>query len=158
EAHGVGVAVGPDLTAEFGRAEETIIRDMLAPSDVISVGYMSYVVTTTDGRVFTGLLAAESATSVTLRQAGGKDQVILRNDIEELHAVPLSLMPDNFAKLLTPTDAANVIAWIRQPTNQRTLVDDNLDLISSLTEGTGDAEFESTDVNSGKVSLRVTPP
>jgi putative heme-binding domain-containing protein len=158
QAHDVGVAVGPDLTAEFGRAEATIIRDILAPSDVISPGYLSYMVATTDGQVFTGLLAAETATSVTLREPGGKEQVILRNNIDELRAMQLSLMPDNLAKLLTPADAANVIAWLRQPTQRRLLIDDNLDLVASLTEGSGEAEFESSDVQSGRLSLRVTPP
>src|SRR5262249_52116073 len=32
QAHGLGHAVGPDLSGEFRRAEETIIRDVLAPS------------------------------------------------------------------------------------------------------------------------------
>src|SRR5262249_14414736 len=36
QAHGLGHAVGPDLGAEFQRAEETIIRDVLAPSETIS--------------------------------------------------------------------------------------------------------------------------
>ena len=48
------------------------------------------MVTTTDGRVFTGLLAAETATSVTLREPGGKEQVILRNNIDELRDATLA--------------------------------------------------------------------
>jgi HEAT repeat protein len=31
QAHGIGFAVGPDLSSEFQRAEETIIKDILAP-------------------------------------------------------------------------------------------------------------------------------
>ena len=31
QAHGTGFAVGPDLSSEFQRAEETIIKDVLAP-------------------------------------------------------------------------------------------------------------------------------
>ena len=49
QAHGLGHAVGPDLSAEFQRAEETILRDVLAPSDTISPGYVTYSVAT-DGR------------------------------------------------------------------------------------------------------------
>ena len=70
QAHGLGVTipVGPDLSSEFQRAEETIIRDILAPSDVISPGYMTYIVATKSGQVFSGLLASESPTSITLKQ------------------------------------------------------------------------------------------
>jgi putative heme-binding domain-containing protein len=154
----LGFAVGPDLTAEFGRAEEAFIRDILAPSDTISVGYTTYNLLTTDGRIFNGLLAAETPTSVTLREAGGKDQVILRKDIDELRALPTSLMIDNFAKDLSPADVANVIAWLRQPTSRRVLVDENLDLVWLLNQGDGAAEFDFKDVLNGRVSLRITPP
>jgi mono/diheme cytochrome c family protein len=50
QAHGLGHAVGPDLSAEFQRAEEAIVRDMLAPSDTISPGYVTYTVATTAGQ------------------------------------------------------------------------------------------------------------
>jgi putative membrane-bound dehydrogenase-like protein len=157
-AHEVGVAVGPDLTAEFGRAEEAFIRDIVAPSDTISAGFNTYNLVTTDGHIYNGMLAAETPTSVTLREPGGKEQVVLRKDIDELHVLPTSLMIDDFAKQLKPADVANVIAWLRQPTSRRVLVDDNLDLVTLLTEGDGGAAFESSDVLNGRVSLRVTPP
>jgi putative heme-binding domain-containing protein len=157
-AHDVGFAVGPDLTAEFGRAEEAYIRDIVAPSETISAGYTTYSVVTTDGRILNGLLAAETPTSVTLREAGGKDQMILRKDIDELRALPTSLMIDNLSKELTPADVANVIAWLRRPTSRRVLVDENLDLVTHLNQGDGAAEFESQDVLNGKVSLRISPP
>jgi putative membrane-bound dehydrogenase-like protein len=157
-AHDLGFAVGPDLTAEFGRAEEAYIRDILAPSETISAGYTTYNLITIDGRILNGLLAAETPTSITMREAGGKDQVILRKDIDELRALPTSLMIDNLSKELSPADVANVIAWLRQPTSRRVLVDENLDLVSHLNQGDGAAEFESKDVLNGKVSLRITPP
>jgi putative membrane-bound dehydrogenase-like protein len=158
QAHGLGFAVGPNLTAEFSRAEETIIRDILAPNDAVASGYWTCEVMTIDGRVFTGLLASESATSVTLRGPDGKEQIILRNDIEGFRSLPVSLMPDNLAKVVSPNDVANVIAWLRQPSEQAVLLDDNLDLVSLLNEGAGEAEFESTDVHVGRVSLRISPP
>ncbi len=119
QAHGLGTAVGPDLSAEFQRAEETILRDILAPGDVISPGYATYSVVTTAGQVFSGILASESPTSVTLRQPEGKEQVILRKDIEELRVAAISLMPEDLAKTLTPEDAADAIAWLRRPPPRR---------------------------------------
>ena len=40
-------AVGPDLTSEFRRAEETIVHDILAPSATIVGGYETTVETGT---------------------------------------------------------------------------------------------------------------
>lgn len=158
QAHGVGYAVGPDLTSEFGRAEETIVRDILAPNEALAAGYLTCTITTTEGRILTGLLAAESATSVTLHEPEGKEQIVLRKDIEGIRSVPISLMPDDLAKLLKPEDVANVVAWLRQPSQRLVLVDDNLNLVGLLNEGAGSAEFESSDMFAGKLSLRITPP
>ena len=158
EAHGTGFAAGPDLSSEFQRAEETIIRDILAPSQSISAGYVTYSVITDSGRVFTGLLASESPTSITLKQQEGKQQVILRNEIEELKVSPVSMMPADLIATLQPQDVADVIAWLRQPQDRVLLLDDNESLALSLNEGKGTAEFTASDKFSGESSLRVTPP
>jgi putative membrane-bound dehydrogenase-like protein len=158
QAHGIGVAVGPDLSSEFQRAEETIIKDILAPSETISSGYMTYSVATTAGHVFNGLLASESPTSVTLKLPEGKQQVILRNEIEELRVSPISMMPEDLAKQTKPKDVADVIAWLRQPQRNVVLLDDNHNLAVALNEGAGTAEFTTSDKFSGEASLMVTPP
>ncbi|MCC7338277.1 MAG: c-type cytochrome [Pirellulaceae bacterium] len=158
QAHGIGVAVGPDLSSEFQRAEETIIKDILAPSQTISAGYMTYAVLTISGRVFTGLLASESPTSITLKQQEGKQQVILRNEIDELKVSPVSMMPADLIATLQPQDVADVIAWLRQPQDQIVLLDDNEHLALALNQGDGTAEFTTSDKFSGEASLRVNPP
>ena len=94
QVRGLGFAVGPDLGAEFQRAEEAILKDILAPSETISAGFSTYVVETKAGQSFNGVLASESATSVTLRQAAGLDQTVLRKDIARVFSLPVSLMPD----------------------------------------------------------------
>jgi putative heme-binding domain-containing protein len=122
-ADGVGTAVGPDLAAEFQRSPETILKDILAPNDTIAAGYATYVVETSSGHVFSGVLALESAKSLSLRLAEGKEQTVLRKDIERLSSTQLSLMPENLAESLAPSDVTDVIAWLarrreRQPENR----------------------------------------
>ncbi len=170
QAHGLGVTipVGPDLSSEFQRAEETLIRDVLAPSEVISPGYMTFTVATKSGQVFSGLLASESPTSLTLKQppkigaesqsTEGTLQVILRNEIDELRTSAVSLMPEDLVKTLKPQDLADVIAWLRQPQGRVVLLDDNHSLAAALNEGTGTAEFITSDKFSGESCLRITPP
>ncbi|MBC8242796.1 MAG: c-type cytochrome [Verrucomicrobia bacterium] len=156
-AHGIGFAVGPDLTAEFRRAEETIVRDILAPSAVIVAGHETYTVETTDGRVLSGLLAGESAASLTLAMAGGVRLDVLRKEIRSLKSLDVSLMPESLAVALQPSDVANVIAWLRQPPMRRVLFDDSPAFVDRLTEGSGTATVVTDDRHSGSASLRVTP-
>ena len=158
QAHGSGTAVGPDLSSEFQRAEETIIQDILAPSQSISAGYVTYTVVTDSGRVFTGLLASESPTSLTLKQPEGKQRVILRNEIEQLRVSPISMMPEDLVKSLQPQDVADLISWLRQPQDRVVLLEDNHTLATALSHGTGTATFTTTDQFSGESSLLVTPP
>ena len=165
QAHGLGFAVGPDLGAEFQRAEDAILKDILAPNDTISAGYPTYVVETPSGQSYNGILASESATSVTLRQPTGIEQVILRKDIVRFDSLPVSLMPEALAQTLQPQDAADVIAWLRKAGGEKTTValnrvvlfDDEPDFIAKLTEGDGRASLESQGAFAGKVCLAVTP-
>ena len=153
-----GFAVGPDLSAEFQRAEEAIVRDILAPSETITAGYAAYNVVTSDGRVFSGLLSLESAGSLTLRMPGGKEETILRKDLESIAAMSVSIMPEELAKLLSAADVADLIAWLRAPTSRVVLVDDDERFAAQLTEGGGEAEFTAGSAFSGARALRVTPP
>jgi putative membrane-bound dehydrogenase-like protein len=115
QAHGVGVAVGPALAGEAKQPEETLLVSILAPNAQITGGYTTYTLLTTAGQVFTGLLAADTASSVTLKQQEGKTQTVLRKEIESLSASPVSLMPESLAKALSPQDVADILAWLRDP-------------------------------------------
>ena len=156
-AHGIGFAVGPDLTEEFRRAEETIVRDILAPSAVIVAGHETYTVETTDGRILSGMLSGESANSLTLTLPGSVQLDVLRKDVRSLKSLDVSLMPESLAVVLKPSDVANVIAWLRQPPTRRVLFDDSPGFVDLLTEGSGSATVVTGDKYSGSASLRITP-
>jgi putative membrane-bound dehydrogenase-like protein len=115
QAHGVGVAVGPALAGEAKQPEETLLVSILAPNAQITGGYTTYTLLTTGGQVFTGLLAADTASSVTLKQQEGKTQTVLRKEIDSLVASPVSLMPESLGKALSPQDVADILAWLRDP-------------------------------------------
>lgn len=165
QAHGLGFAVGPDLNAEFQRAEEMILKDILVPNETISAGYETYAIETGAGQSLNGILASESATSVTLRQPTGIEQAILRKEIVRLESLPVSLMPEALAQTLEPKDAANVIAWLRRAPGETAaaprrvvLFDDEPDFIAKLNQGDGRATLERTGAFAGTACLSVTPP
>jgi putative heme-binding domain-containing protein len=111
---GKGFAVGPDLAAVQNRPDESLLIDIFDPSSTITVGFKAYTVTTRSGKVFTGVLAAETATSITLRREQGAEDTILRREIESITASTKSLMPDGLEKEVRPQDLANLLGYLRQ--------------------------------------------
>jgi putative membrane-bound dehydrogenase-like protein len=107
-----GSEVGPDLLGQLGMAEESLLREMLMPSERIRPGYETTLVETRDGGVLTGLLKSDGATSLTLVQSGGVEQVLLRKDLMSVRRLATSLMP-SFAAGLKPADLAGLLAWLR---------------------------------------------
>jgi putative heme-binding domain-containing protein len=85
---------------------------ILDPNRALESKFAAFTVATVDGRILSGLIASESATSVTLRRQEGKDEVLLRSEIEEMSASGQSLMPEGLEKDLSPRDLADLIAYI----------------------------------------------
>jgi len=74
--------------------------------------YINYTVNTQDGRTFTGVITAETATAITLRRAEGQSDTVLRANIDELQSTGLSLMPEGLEKQVTPKEMADLIAYL----------------------------------------------
>ncbi|MGH9341935.1 MAG: PVC-type heme-binding CxxCH protein, partial [Acidobacteriota bacterium] len=67
----MGAEVGPDLlNLTSRRSKGFLLIQILDPNLDITPGYESYTIETKDGRLLSGVIANESATSVTLRRRG----------------------------------------------------------------------------------------
>jgi putative heme-binding domain-containing protein len=115
EMQGVGHKLGPDLASIASRQSDLLIADILDPSRQVLPDYLNYIVVTTDGRVLSGLIAGETTESLTLRREEGRQETILRRDIEELRSTGKSIMPDGLEKLITPEQLADLLEFMRQP-------------------------------------------
>ncbi len=109
---GVGSAVGPDLAALANKSGRYLLGEILDPSRNLDSRYAEYVANTKDGRSVTGVLAGETATGITLRGKEGKEDTILRADLEKLRGSPKSLMPDGLEKDLPPQAMADLLAYL----------------------------------------------
>jgi putative membrane-bound dehydrogenase-like protein len=107
-----GHVVGPDLAAIGNRGAEAILLAVLDPNREVNPQYVNYTLRTTDGRTVTGMIAAETATSVTLRRAEGTSDTILREEIEALRSSGASLMPEGLEKQIPPDELADIIAYL----------------------------------------------
>jgi putative heme-binding domain-containing protein len=112
KVEGTGHELGPNLAAMKNRGPETILLNVLDPNREVNPQYLSYVLVTGEGKTLTGIVAAESATSVTLKRADGQGDEVLRSDIEELRSTGLSLMPEGLEKEIDQTAMADVIAYL----------------------------------------------
>jgi putative membrane-bound dehydrogenase-like protein len=110
--NGVGHEVGPDLAALVNKSAEYLLAEILDPSRNLDNRYVEYKAYTTDGRTLTGLLAAETAAGITLRQAEGKDVVLIRADLDSLKSTGKSLMPEGLEKDVTPAMMADLITYL----------------------------------------------
>ena len=157
-----GTHFGPDLMGELGVAEETLARHLLLPSERIRPGFETTLVETHAGTSFAGLLHEDGATSLTLRQPGGVEKIVLRKDVKGVSRAAVSLMP-SFADALPPADVANLLAWLRgnlkaPPPGRAMLFDEESGFAAQLNKGGGRAEVISTKPFSGALCLSITPP
>lgn len=111
--NGVGHNVGPDISDTRARARDALLYDILDPNRRVDPKFTEYVAVTTDGRLFNGLMIAESSDSVTLRQPEGREQTLLRSDIEELKSTNKSLMPEGIERDVTVEQMADVLEFLK---------------------------------------------
>lgn len=110
---GEGKEVGPDLTGVRTQPDEALLLHILVPNHEIVPGFTNYLVETLEGEILSGLIAAETPTSLTLRQPGGDEQTVLRSEIASIRSTSLSLMPQELEKTMERQDLADLIGFLR---------------------------------------------
>ena len=108
-----GFAIGPDLTTSQDRDSAAILSHVLDPNRYVAPNYVQYVVVDTDGRTYTGMIAAQTATSITLKREKEQTDTLLRANIDELAATGKSLMPEGLEKEINLQQMADLIAYVR---------------------------------------------
>jgi putative heme-binding domain-containing protein len=110
---GQGHAVGPNLAALADKTPADFLNAILDPNAVVEPRFVAYNIETKDGRSLSGIVNAETATTLTLVQGGGAQETVLRSDIQEMRASGLSLMPEGLEQNMSPQDLANLIAYLK---------------------------------------------
>ncbi len=108
-----GSALGPDLTASPSGDSAALLANILDPNASVQPTYVQYVILDQSGRTYSGIVSAETATSLTLRRGEGAQETILRSQIAEMSSTGLSLMPEGFEKTISRPDMADLVAFLR---------------------------------------------
>ncbi|MDB6022859.1 MAG: Heme-binding protein [Pedosphaera sp.] len=109
---GMGFAVGPDLVSAKSNGKEKLLVSILDPSREVAPQYMAFNIETKDGESYVGIIANEATASVTVRQAYGKEDVILRSNMRGMKSQSQSLMPEGLEAGMKPQDLANLLEFI----------------------------------------------
>lgn len=96
---GKGGKIAADLTVSVHRSPDAVMRDILKPSVSINPDYVSYTILTDSGRALTGLFQSTDEKQITFVDSAAKTHRIARDEIEDIRASSVSLMPNSFDKL-----------------------------------------------------------
>jgi putative heme-binding domain-containing protein len=111
---GAGGQVGPDLTSIGTSAPvDYLIESILLPNKAVKENYHALVVSTQDGRFFTGIKVRETNTEIVLRTAEDREQIIPVKEIEE-RSPGGSLMPEGLADNLTRAELVDLVRFLSE--------------------------------------------
>ena len=109
----IGVNVGPDIGDTRDKLSAYLLMNILDPNRAVDANFFGYTLITKQGKPYTGLIKSETAASITMRLPEGKEETILRTDVDELKTNGLSLMPVGFEKNITVEQMADLISFLK---------------------------------------------
>jgi putative heme-binding domain-containing protein len=110
---GAGGNVGPDLSQvgkKYTRAQ--LLESLLEPSRTVEPAYVAYLLETSDGKFYTGLLAERNDREVVLKVVGDKEVRVAAGKVERLAPQSKSLMPELLLRDLTAEQAADLVEFL----------------------------------------------
>ncbi|MDA7503959.1 c-type cytochrome, partial [bacterium] len=109
----LGNDFGAKLSALSNKPDDFYLTAILDPNAAAEAKYRGYTIATEDGKIYSGLIMEETATSLKLIRPDGKPELILRTNVEEIVNTGRSFMPEGLEKTLSPQQIADIIAFIK---------------------------------------------
>ncbi len=111
---GQGGQIGPDLSM-IGKkgSKENLFESLLYPSKAIADQFVSWKLDSEDGQSITGLLVGETETTLTVRDANGKDYQFAVKGTERKKSLQ-SIMPEGLVATLTEDELVDVVEYLMQ--------------------------------------------
>jgi putative heme-binding domain-containing protein len=109
---GEGGLTGPDLSNLIHRDARSVERDIREPSAILHPDYVTYLAELKNGDSLTGFIRSQGDDSIRLFDADGKDTVVPRTDLRNLHPTGQSLMPTGLLDTLKPDDVRDLLTFL----------------------------------------------
>lgn len=111
---GEGGIIGPDLTGSNRTNTEYVLSNVLNPSDEIQDAYKMVVITTRDGRTYSGNIVGENTRQVNLRIVGQEEVALNKSDIQSREETEVSMMPPGLFETLSDGEVLDLVAFLKQ--------------------------------------------
>ena len=111
---GTGGKIGPELTGSNRANLDYILTNVMDPSALIGKDYIAHVVSTTDGRVLTGLIRTEDKDALTL-QTANETVVVPLKEVESRKPSSESMMPADQWLPLSDHEIRSLVAYLASP-------------------------------------------
>jgi putative membrane-bound dehydrogenase-like protein len=111
--YGKGGNIGPDLTGSNRGSLDYLLFNVLNPSGEIQEDYKLVVVTTRDGRTYSGNVVSENTRQLTMRIVGQEAVVINKSDIQSREVQPTSLMPIGLFDPLSESEVLDLVKYLQ---------------------------------------------
>ena len=108
-----GGKIGPNLTSYKRDDLRGMLMNIVNPSLEIREGFENFVVFTSDGRMLNGFIADQDSRVVVLKGADAQTLIIPREEIDDMQAIPRSIMPEGILKKFTPQQIRDLFAYLR---------------------------------------------
>lgn len=108
-----GGLVGPNLGAIGGiRTRADLLESIIFPSASLARGYETVVIVTKSGTTLTGVITRETADALVLTNSQRIEQKVIRTEIEQMTASPVSTMPAGIDQTLNPEELRDILAYL----------------------------------------------
>jgi putative heme-binding domain-containing protein len=107
-----GNAIGPDLTGYDRGSADFWLDNIFNPSMEIREGFGAYIVKLKNGQILTGLMDAQDASGIVIKDIAGNKTPVKQADIESLEASPVSLMPEALTTGMSDADLKDFFGYL----------------------------------------------
>jgi len=107
-----GGQIGPDLTGYDRANPDFWLDNLFIPSAEIREGFGAYIVKTKGGQILTGLMDAQDASGIVIKDMAGNKTALKQTDIEKMEASPISLMPEGLTTGMSDADLKDFFAYL----------------------------------------------
>ena len=111
--YGKGGNIGPELTGSNRANVDYLLTNVLNPSGEIQDDYKLVVVTTRDGRTYSGNVVSENERQLTMRIVGQDAVVLNKSAIQSREVTPVSMMPTGLFDALTDAEVLDLVRYMR---------------------------------------------
>ncbi len=110
--YGEGGKIGPELTGSNRANLDYILLNMIDPSGDIPDAYKLVSITTKDGQLLAGTIAAEDDQRIVLNMVG-LSSTVLKKDIKKREISPLSMMPEGLIQTMKNDEVINLVKYLQ---------------------------------------------